>query len=96
MRVNLQGLLDLLFRVGLYRGTRVKNPSGLIVCSSTHYDGMVHVYETAIDDQHELADWLLYECDGPWRIGMERPLYYRRTYLAFARVSDAVTLRLLM
>jgi len=89
-------LPDILFRIGLYRGIKVASPTGLIICVALRYrnTGMFRTYETALNEDHALAPFLLYDC-GPWSFGMERPLYYRRCYLTFARVSDAVTFRLL-
>ena len=87
-------LRDFLFRVGLYRGIAVPSVPDLIVCLLYRENSMSRVFETYLNVDHELAPWLLEEC-GPWTIRMKRPFNYRQTYLAFARVADAVTFRLL-
>jgi len=86
---------DLLFRLGLYRGIAVPGVPGLIVCLLYSENTMSRVFETYLNIDHRLAPWLLEECTGPWAIRMKHPFNYRQTYLAFARVTDAVTFRLL-
>ena len=88
-------LRDLLFRVGLYRGIAVPSAPALIICTLHSESPFRRVFDTCINEEHPLAPWLFEECAGPWAIRMERPLAYRHTYLAFARVADAVTFRLL-
>lgn len=86
---------DALFRAGLYRGVAVVTPDDLIRCGLHHQTQLTLVFETALNEEHPLANWLLDECEGPWAMRMRRPRRYRHTYLAFARVADAVTFRLL-
>jgi hypothetical protein len=86
---------DLLFRIGLYRGVKMTAPPDLIRCSLYRDTQFTLVFETALHEEHPLADWLLDECEGPWAVRMRRPRRNRQTYLAFARVADAVTFRLL-
>lgn len=90
-----QQITDVLFRIGLYRGTPAQCPHDLVNCS-IDYDGQfVRRYATEINDEHELAEWLLDECEGPWTMRMARPLYQRKVYLCFARKADAVMFRCL-
>ena len=86
---------DALFRVGVYRGIKVATPPDLIRCSLHHMTHFSQVFETVINDEHHIARWLLDECEGPWRVGLYKPLGYRRPYVAFARVGDAVMFRIL-
>ena len=89
-------LRDFLFRVGLYRGIRVTSPPDLIICKQVQMCQFHRTFETSINMNHPLAVWLCEDCLGPWAVRMRRPLYYRHTYLAFARDADAVTFRLLL
>ena len=87
--------IDWLFRFGIYRGVSVKSPTGLIECVTTN-DGMRINYNTLINFDHGLSTWLNEECEGPWAIRMKRPFKLRKTYIAFARTTDAVIFRLLI
>lgn len=90
-------LFDWLFRVGVYRGTEVRCvPDDLIHCVVHQRNYSNVIFSTEINQEHGLAEWLLHECEGPWTIRMRRPLNQRVSYLAFARVPDAVTFRLLL
>lgn len=86
---------DVLFRIGLWRGVPVEPPAGLILCRLYRDTPFTQVYETEINAEHPVSEWLLEECEGPWAVRMRRPLYRREGYVAFARVTDAVTFRLL-
>lgn len=86
---------DLLFRLRVYRGLRVASPPGLIRCSLHITNHLTTIYETEINNEHHLADWLFDECEGPWRMGMYPPLARRKSYVAFARAADAVMFRIL-
>jgi hypothetical protein len=88
-------LRDALFRFGLYRGIAVPSVPHLIVCLLSHENQFSRVFHTYLNLDHPLASWLMDDCSGPWMIRMVRPYHLRKTYLAFARVSDAVTFRLL-
>lgn len=87
---------DVLFRIGLWRGVRVQPPAGLILCRLNSDSPLTQVYEAEVNDEHPVGQWLLEECEGPWAVRMHRPLSRREGYIAFARVTDAVTFRLLM
>jgi hypothetical protein len=86
---------DVLFRIGLYRGTRVASPADLIQCSLHHTTHFSLVFETAINEQHHLAHWLFDECEGPWAVGMQKPFARRKPYVVFARPADALMFRIL-
>lgn len=87
---------DWLFRIGVLRGVSVKTPAGLILIRLQRDSPLTQVYETVVNEEHSLAPWLLEECEGPWAMRMYRPLYRREGYIAFARVADAVTFRLML
>lgn len=87
---------DVLFRIGLLRGVPVHPSPGVILCRLHRYSSFTQVYETLVNDKHPCGQWLLEECEGPWAVRMRRPLYRRDSYIAFARVADAVTFRLML
>jgi hypothetical protein len=87
---------DILFRIGLYRGIKVPTPPDLIICTQIQMCPYHLTFQTSINMKHRLAVWLCEDCMGPWAMRMRRPLYYRHTYLAFARHADAMTFRLLL
>ena len=86
---------DALFRIGVYRGVKVATPPELIRCSLHRTTQFSLVFETAINDEHPLAQWLFDECEGPWSVGMRKPFSRRKTYVAFARAADALMFRIL-
>lgn len=94
--VKRRDVVDWLFRIGIYRGVKVNCPSGLIECVLIKHGMMGVTYRTSINVDHDLSKWLLDECEGPWSIRMKRPFHLRKSYLAFARTSDAVMFRLLI
>lgn len=93
--MNWQYLRDVAFRIGLYRGVKINAPQGLIICSLYYQSTLTRVFNTTINHEHPLAFWLLEECEGPWTVCMHRPLYRRAAYLKFARLTDAMTFRIL-
>jgi hypothetical protein len=94
--MNSLWLRDRLFRLGLYRGIPVQTPSDLIICTKVQMCPYHWAYQTSINLNHHLTPWLYDECLGPWAMRMRRPLYFRQTYLVFARHADALTFRLLL
>lgn len=90
-----QSTLDILFRLGIYRGITMRSPTDLVKCSIDRNGLLVRRYKTELNTDHALSTWLLDDCDGPWAIRMERPYHYRRTAIAFARTADAIIFRIL-
>jgi hypothetical protein len=89
-------MLDWLFRMRLYRGVRVNVPPGYIQFDKIVDGQFVHEVHLVLDENAELADWLLLDCDGPWRVKGHRTRQTIVCYLSFARVADAVMFRLMM
>jgi len=93
--MNWQPIFDILFRLGLYRGTAIESPANLITCTLDRVGQFGRRYRTTLNDDHELSEWLINVCDGPWAIRMKRPYYERKTLIAFARAADALIFRIL-
>ncbi len=55
---------------------------------------IANTYRLTVREDTELGKWLLNECEGPWSMGLERPIRMRQPYVSFARVADAVIFRL--
>jgi len=89
-----QNLLDWLFRLHIYWGTKVKPPPDLIEVSMINDSNFTETYKLDLDEKTELGSWLMNECEGPWTIVLSRPARKRQTYVYFARVADAVIFRL--
>jgi hypothetical protein len=87
-------LKDFLFQMQLRRGTRMQAPDGLTRCSVVSQSEWRIIYKVEIVPEHPLADWLFYECEGPWAVGMRRPLRRRETFVSFSRAADAMLFRL--
>lgn len=85
---------DWLFRLGIYRGTAAQAPKDLIECKRVYDGANVTRYATELNPNHEMTQWLL-TCEGPWAVRMKRPLSQQKTYLAFARQTDAAMFRIM-
>lgn len=92
----MQAFTDWLFTLGLYRGVKMEPPKGLVCCELDHDGALYETFQTSINEKHELSEWLLNDCEGPWTIRMKRPLNECKAYLAFARLADATIFRFKM
>ena len=91
-----QTVLDWLFRIGVYWGVRVNVPPEFIEFGRLHDGQLIRKQELSLNTKDELTEWLLEECDGPWRIKAQYSTRTVKAYMSFARVDDAVMFRLMM
>jgi hypothetical protein len=63
---------------------------GLCVCSLHKNSEFSKVYKVELDPDHPLTVWLIDQCEGPWAVGLWRPYFGRKPFVAFARVADAM------
>jgi hypothetical protein len=84
--------MDWMFRIGLYKGSAVKSPGDLIDIRMNSDGQISSHYLASINEEHDMADWLINDCQGPWTIRMRFPVV--SAYLSFARAGDAVIFRL--
>jgi hypothetical protein len=89
----MQWLLDWLFRFGLYHGVTVQCPRDLILVRLANDGQMVQRYVAHINEDHEMAEWLDKECQGPWSINMKKR---HETTLSFARLADAMIFKFMV
>ena len=89
-----QLVYDWLFRIGLYRGIKTTSPRDLIKTEVIYAGGNVTRYSIEINSKHTISDWLN-KCEGPWTIRMEKPYREQKTYLVFARKTDAAMFRIM-
>lgn len=74
----------------LYRGIRIASPEGLCVYSAYQKGELTRIHKAEINPDHPLTDWIVNDCEGPWRVGIYRPYRNRKMYVAFARSADAM------
>jgi hypothetical protein len=88
---------DWLFKLRLYRGTQIRCPYGLVTCRAVYPRTLLtKTYVSEFNPAHCGTDWLFTECEGPWRVRILQPMYYRRFAIAFARPADALTFRIIV
>ena len=92
--MNKQKAIDWLFRFGIYRGIRTNPPRDLIKTAIIYNGGNVTRYSIEINSTHTMNEWLN-KCEGPWTIRMEKPYREQKTYVAFARKTDAAMFRIM-
>jgi hypothetical protein len=86
---------DWLFRLGLYWGIWVETPGYLLINGSLLDGQLTQSRMLSLDENHEMTAWLM-ECDGPWKIKVRQTRQTIHTFIAFARVEDAVAFRLML